>query len=46
MSKQPLHWKNLILLLQMVESGFQQEGQDVFIPVHGVDSLFVTTLNF
>ncbi len=30
MSKQPLHWKNLILLLQMLESSFQQEGQDVF----------------
>lgn len=30
MSKQRLHWKNLILLLQMLQSGFQGEGKDVF----------------
>lgn len=39
MSKQPLHWENLILLLQMLESGFQQEGQDVFYPFHEADTL-------
>lgn len=43
MSKQPLHWKNLILLLQMLQSSLQRDRQDVFCPLHELAEIIAQT---